>query len=260
MSNEDDFHELRRYGSGGMLAPVHDDQSGEHRFDVGHHGRDVAGWYPDPVGDHDLRYHNGVRWTGDVSTDGQRFVAPLVPPTDPTPRRTGTLALVAGIIAVAIAWIPFVCAVGIVFAVVAIVSGLRCRRDRAAHGAAIAGIVTGLAALLLAAVGTWLSFAIVREVIAFEDPGRHAIALDECVRVDDVTRASGTIENLEDDERSYVVTIDFEPGESGQVEVDDVGPGEVREFAIEEALRFPELNCTIVEVTGPFPFGIDIDE
>lgn len=34
----------------------------------------MPGWYPDPTRRYEFRYHNGQRWTADVSVHGQRFV------------------------------------------------------------------------------------------------------------------------------------------------------------------------------------------
>lgn len=36
-----------------------------------------ADWYPDPGGVHELRYHDGTRWTEHVSNHGRQSVAPL---------------------------------------------------------------------------------------------------------------------------------------------------------------------------------------
>ena len=38
--------------------------------------RYASGWYPDPTGRFDLRFHNGCDWTADVARDGERFVDP----------------------------------------------------------------------------------------------------------------------------------------------------------------------------------------
>ena len=37
----------------------------------------VSGWYPDPTGRFEYRYHNDQVWTADVASAGQRFVDPL---------------------------------------------------------------------------------------------------------------------------------------------------------------------------------------
>ncbi len=234
----------------------------EEERSVGH----IPGWYPDPVGDHDLRYHNGTRWTGDVSSDGNRFVAPLVaPPPSRTPT-SGTLALTCGVLALSTAWIPFVCVVGAVLAIVAIASGLRSRRYPRASGKATAGIAMGAVGLVLAIGGLWLSVVTVQALSRFDDPGPHEVELTDCAEVGTATSATGTITNLDDSSRSYVVEVDFvnDPATSldryAEVAVDDVDPGETREFAVDQDLRYSELDCVVSDVTGPYPFGIRVDQ
>lgn len=34
-------------------------------------------WYPDPSGRHELRYHDGARWTEHVSDDGHPALDPV---------------------------------------------------------------------------------------------------------------------------------------------------------------------------------------
>ena len=34
----------------------------------------MSGWYPDPAGRFELRFHNGEVWTADVASGGRRFV------------------------------------------------------------------------------------------------------------------------------------------------------------------------------------------
>ncbi len=221
--------------------------------------RNVAGWYPDPVGDFELRYHNGTRWTGDVSTDGERFVAPLAPPPAPSRRGRGTLALTAAVVAFAIAWIPFVCVVGAVFAVVAISLALRDRRDAASRAVATAALIVGSLALLMAAVGVWLSVVVLRAVDEYQNPGDYDVQIDACEEFDGGSRANGSITNLSKDERSYVVTVEFNDDRTADTNVDDVEPGQTVTFTVAEDLRFADLECRVSSVTGPAPFGFDLD-
>ena len=77
----------------------------------------MSGWYPDPTGRFEYRYHNDQVWTADVSSSGQRFVDPL--PTslrlDADGRNGLAVAgMVCGIAAVATTWIPFVVVVGVI--------------------------------------------------------------------------------------------------------------------------------------------------
>jgi len=45
------------------------------------------GWHADPEGTHEMRFHDGVRWTEHVSDAGEVSVAPMPPP--PPPDRSG---------------------------------------------------------------------------------------------------------------------------------------------------------------------------
>jgi hypothetical protein len=168
--------------------------------------------------------------------------------------------MVAGVVALAISWIPFVFVIGVCCALVAIVVGVQGRRDPSMRGASTAGIATGCAALVLAAGGAWLSVVVFRSAASFENPGRHDTVLDECAQVGDGTRATGSVTNLEDDTRSYVITVEFEPGRSSQIEVDDVAANETGDFVIDEDDVFNDLDCSITKVNGPYPFGVVIEE
>ena len=44
-----------------------------------------AGWYPDPAGRHEHRYHDGVAWTDHVADDGVAGIAPMPPTPGPPP-------------------------------------------------------------------------------------------------------------------------------------------------------------------------------
>lgn len=216
----------------------------------------AAGWYPDPAGEHDHRYHNGTDWTADVATGGVRGVQPLPPPPGRRPTtRSGTLPLVLGVVAMTVGWVPFVSFVMLAVAIVAIGLGVRRRHG---SGSAVAGIVTGSVGLVFSLAGVWLSVVIVTSIAAFERPGAHEAEITECVEVDGVTRATGTITNLESNEASYTVTITFDGTSTASTSVDDVAPGDEVVFVVEEDLRYAELECRIDEINGPRPFGLDL--
>ena len=217
----------------------------------------TAGWYPDPVGVHDLRYHNGQAWTGDVSTDGVRHVSaiPAVPGSQPT----GTAAMVLGIVSLCVGWIPFVSVVAFGTAIAAVVIGLRRRQFPGARGASNAGIITGLVGFVFAIGGTWLAFLIVDAVGRYEDPGPYAVDVVSCAEVDGVTRADGTISNLDGGTRSYTVEVSFDGERSETVEIDDVAAGDTVSFVAEQDFRFDELACEVTAVKGPRPFGLQTD-
>lgn len=217
------------------------------------------GWYPDPAGQHELRYHNGQRWTGDVSTDGTRHVSPLGD-NDGSPSASGpsgTLALVLGLVSMAVGWIPFVSVGAAGMAIAAIVIGLRRRHRPNARGASQAGIVTGAVGLLFACLGTWFTVVLVGAINRYEDPGDYRIDDLTCIEIDDVTRASGTITNLEAGSRSYTVEISFDGERSETTEIDDVAGGASQSFVVDEDFRFDDLVCEVSSVNGPRPFGID---
>jgi hypothetical protein len=217
----------------------------------------TAGWYPDPVGAHEFRYHNGQAWTGDVSSDGVRHVSPI--PAAPGTQPTGTAALVLGIVSLCLGWIPFVSLVAFGTGIAAVVIGLRRRRFPRARSASNAGIITGLAGFVFAIGGTWFTFLIVDAVVRYDDPGPHAIELVGCADVDGVTRADGTITNLDDGTRSYTVEVTFDGERSETVEIDDVEAGDTASFVVEQDLRFDELDCQVTSVKGPRPFGLQTD-
>ena len=98
-----------------------------------------------------------------------------------------------------------------------------------------------------------LDFAMMR----FNEAGDHEVKIVECAEVDNETSVVATITNLEGDRRSYVVTVELTSDESIELQVDDVEPGETREFFFVDDFRYAALDCKILEVTGPWPFGVN---
>lgn len=217
---------------------------------------ETAGWYPDPVGAYELRYHNGQSWTGDVSSGGVRHVSPI--PPAPETERSGTPALVLGIITLCIGWIPFVSLIAFGTGLAAVIIGLRRRHSVRHRSAANLGIVTGAIGLLFAIGGTWLAVVIVDAVAEYDDPGPHDIELTACGEVDGITEARGTLTNLDDGIRSYTIEVTFDGDRSESTQLDDVEPGTTASFSVEVDLRFDELDCAVTAVNGPRPFGLDV--
>ena len=231
----------------------------------------MSGWYPDPAGRYELRFHNGEVWTADVSTGGQRYLDRL--PIE-TPRRRGNgvavAAMVCGIASVVTSWIPFVVVIGLAAAIVAIVLGIvGLRRSRDSDGAgsgfAVAGIITGSVGVLAAVVGVVLSVLVIREINAFLDPGPVDGELTECaVDAGDVV-VRGVVENQSSRERSYSVLVDVNAGLDEwdeRFEVNDVPAGERAEFSGRlRATGLTEsdssIDCAIRSIDGPVPFGIE---
>jgi hypothetical protein len=236
--------------------------------------RYTPGWFPDPTGRFEVRYHNGVSWTGDVATNGQRFVdslnapgAPMAPipaagPVAGARNGAAVAALVLGIVAAATAWMPFVFVVGAICAVIAIalavVARRRARTGAGRGGMATAGLVLGIVAVPLAIVG----FLFTRIVLGMLDPGEYAVEVD-CGWVAGRASLEGTITNLDDEERGYLVLVRFvrEGTSSGlgdlTIQVDEVAPGATGTFTGGITTDVDAIDCEVVEVLGGVPFDID---
>jgi hypothetical protein len=227
------------------------------------------GWFPDPLGRHEYRYFNGSTWTPDVSDGGRRFVDPLgVAPGSQQPQVRGgngiaTAAMTCGIIALLLAFIPFIVVIGIVLGILAIVFGIRgLRRSRAVgrgRGFAVAGIVTGVLAMLAAIVGVVLSVLLYRTVVDFVEPGEHAVDAVTCTfDVRDAT-VEGELTNLSGTRRSYTVFATVRD-RTDFTTVDDLAPGATAAWRIDLRTDTVLTACDPdVTVNGPFPFGIEID-
>ena len=228
-----------------------------------------SGWFPDPLERYDHRWFNGTTWTSDVSVNGQRFVDPLG--TSPNPRsgggtsgnRSATAALVCGLVAVAIAWIPLIVVAGIVLALLAIVfgaKGIRQARDTGVgKGRAVTGLISGIVAVGLAIVGVFLTISVFREVIAYVEPGLRLVDDVACTVDGRDAVVEGTITNLDDEQRSYTVFVDV-GGRTEYDTVDDVDPGEVATWSVAVRTRTEVDDCDPeITVNGPFPWGIETD-
>ncbi len=243
----------------------------------------LPGWYPDPMHRFEFRFHNGTVWTADVSTGGVRYVDPLgLEPgaaghTAASAQTRGSglalASMILGIVAVTIAWLPFVVAVGAVCAVLAIVFAAislarSCdgsRRSRRSRGFAIAGLATGLVAAALCVVGVILSLAVVRAVDRYENPAANDVTVTGCQLDGSVATMTGEITNRSDHAADFGIRVAFtRPGtdnvhRQARVAVDDVGPGEVAEFKVFRTVQLDGVDCRITDVTGPLPFGLEID-
>jgi hypothetical protein len=238
------------------------------------------GWFPDPLGRYEFRYHNGEQWTSDVASSGNRAVDPLgVAPTPPTPavagppdagrpgRGFGIAALVLGISALLTSWIPFVVVLGLAATVLAIVFGvLGRRRSRVAgqpSGAATAGLVLGIIAVPMVVLGAFLTQRTWSEVQAYLEPGPHIVTADDPCTIDDgVVTYTGIIENLSDRDRGYTVQVRIRVDDRRtvlrQVTVDEIAAGEAGEWRMASLVRGSSVDCRVDEVFGPAPFGMPI--
>jgi hypothetical protein len=239
----------------------------------------VSGWYPDPTGRFEYRYHNDREWTSDVSTGGRRFIDSLDgggPAPTPTPVAAGgngiaLAGMVCGIVAVITSWVPFVGVVGLIVAVVGLALSIpalaRSRPSGHRRGFAIAGIVTSSLGVLFGILGIALSVLLFRAVERFDQPGANEARITDCSTQEDGTIvATGEIDNLSADERDYTVLVELAPGVTDRVAVQDVAPGATAEFTARgNTDRFSRTTtgttagCSVSSVDGPVPFGLDPD-
>ncbi len=235
-----------------------------------------AGWHPDPSGRYDFRYYNGQRWTSDVSVAGQRFVEPSVAPAmspvpqfDPANRRGLALAsFCVGLSSLLVAWLPFVFVLGIVGAIIAVVLGCiargRIRRNEAGgQGFVTAGILLSVAALAASVLGFMFTRVVLRELDDFLEPGPYDARIDNCNVNDRLATVEGSITNLDDEQRSYTITVEYRL--DGRrlaldiVKVSDVAPDATATFVASEFVDADDadstdLICSIETVTGPALF------
>jgi hypothetical protein len=240
------------------------------------------GWYADPLGRFELRYHNGATWTADVSTGGERFVDPLgldvaqqsghTARSDTTENaRTplATASMVLGIVAVATAWMPFVVVVGAVAALLALVFGMLAIRRAGPSGAgrsrAMVGVITGGSGLLAAVLGAVLTVVVLDVYDSYLNPPPHETVITSCEVVGSRAIATGRLENLGDDTSDFSVLIGFvrpgtdNPHRTTRVTLDDVEAGASATFDAERQVELDDIDCIVIEVTGPLPFGLALD-
>ena len=258
-----------------------------------------AGWFPDPLGRYEHRYFNGSVWTADVSNGGSRLVDPHgtapdvstggafpAPVTtiggayggdygggdygghEPPPRNgIAVAAMVCGIIASLIAWIPFLVVVGLILAILAVVFGIQgLKRAGAAErgrGVAIAGLVTGVVGLVLSVVGIWFTIVVWREVMAFVEAGPVSAEVTECRSDGAVVEAAGTLTNRSDKRRDYTLFVEVDGARGDRMlvgQLDDVAAGATVDWAVSDRARVAAGPCDAdLSVHGPFPFGIELD-
>ena len=249
-----------------------------------------AGWFPDPLGRYEHRYFNGSVWTADVSNGGSRLVDPhgtapqvsaggAFPPPfgavgavhgghEPPPSNgIAVAAMVCGIIAALIAWIPLLVIGGLILAILAVVFGIqglkRARTSERGRGFAIAGLVTGVVGLLLSVVGIWFTVVVWREVMAFVEPGPVSTELVECRSDGVVVDAAGTLTNRSDKRRDYTLFVEVEAARGDRVlvgQLDGVAAGATVDWAVSDRARVAAGPCDAdLRVHGPFPFGIELD-
>lgn len=237
------------------------------------------GWYADPIGRFDLRFFNGAGWTADVSDGGARFVDPhgIKPGPSRSPQPTASdssnsaanAAMTLGIISVAIAWLPFLVVFGVIAAVLALGLGWvglrRSSESGAGHSRAIVGIITGASGLVAGVLGVVLTIVVLGVYDRYVDPAPHEVAVQQCTLSGARATATGTLTNLGDETSDFSVVIGFarggtdNPQRTARAVLDDVEPGVPATFELERQVDLDDVSCVVVEVTGPLPFGLELD-
>jgi Protein of unknown function (DUF2510) len=260
---------LGEHGSGSVLRTVSPTSAGSNGS-----AHVQPGWYPDPNDRFELRYHNGTDWTADVSTAGERFVDPhgVSPVRTDTGGRTprATAAMVLGIVAIGIGWLPYLAVAGAVCALLAIALGLSARRAADASGSTIGasrariGITTGAVGIALAAVGIAFTVIVARAYERFVDPNPNTAQVTSCRSNGEIVNAAGELTNLGTSSGDFTVRVAVVRAgtdnvhRTGRVELDGVAPQATVNFELTIRAALDDVECRIVGVDGPLPFGIDI--
>jgi hypothetical protein len=100
---------------------------------------------------------------------------------------------------------------------------------------------------------------------AYVDPPPHEVAITSCELVGSRAIATGTLEHSGTDDTDFSVLIGFvrpgtdNPHRTARVALDGVAPGRPAEFEAERQVDLDDVGCIVIEVTGPLPFGLDLD-
>lgn len=251
---------------------------------VANDGGVQPGWYADPLRRFELRYFNGAAWTADVSNGGQRFVDPLgvavglrqesgrptpVPDSGSTVSSVATASMVLGIIAVAIAWMPFIVVFGAIAAVLAVAFGSvalhRSGPSDAGRSRAVVGLITGGCGLIVAVLGAVLTFVVLDVYDAYVNPPPYEATITSCEIAGSRAIASGRLANLGDNTSDFSLLIGFvrpgtdNPHRTSRIVLDNVEPDTLADFEAERQVDLDEVDCIVIEVTGPLPFGLALD-
>lgn len=233
----------------------------------------LPGWYSDPLGRFELRFYNGRQWTADVSTNGTRFIDPLGTQVHaeqpPTSDGMATAAMVLGIIAISTAWMPFLVVVGAIAAIIAMSLGFtalrRARQSGASRSRAIVGIATGASAMIAAILGVLLTVIVYGVYDDYIHPQPHETDVISCELVGSRATMTGEITNLGDSTTDFGISVAFvrsgthDVRRTASVQVSGVEPGDTAAFDAQGQVDLESIDCEVIEVTGPLPFGIELD-
>lgn len=177
-----------------------------------------AGWYPDPLGRFDHRWYDGTRWTADVSLDGVRRVDPAGIAPS-TEARPTTRRVPRAVLVLALV--------------------------------TLGGLVTGIAVIWSAVAG-------------FMDVAEHEAAVTTCAGDGASLSVAVDLTNTDTRPASFTVFVEVtgEPLDRTirnlTLGVDDLDAGASTTLSTDVDSTFTEVECAIVGVLGPLPFGVDL--
>jgi hypothetical protein len=109
------------------------------------------------------------------------------------------------------------------------------------------------------------SIAVLEAVDRYDNPAENRASIISCELEGSRAHVVGTIENFDDVDADFTIQIAFarpgtnNPHRVARAFVDDVAPGETAEFELDRQVGLSEVDCLITDVTGPLPFGLDIE-
>jgi len=133
------------------------------------------------------------------------------------------------------------------------------------RGRAVVGVATGTAGLLAAIVGVMLTLVVIDVYEAYVDPAAHVVTVTDCEVDGSRATVAGLLENRSSESADFSVLIGFARAGTDNVRhtrravLNNVAPGEQAAFELQQQVDLDEVDCLILEVTGPLPFGIALD-
>jgi hypothetical protein len=155
-----------------------------------------------------------------------------------------TAALVTGIIGLLTSWFVLGGVLGVIALVLGIVGVKKAREVSTGRGMAIAGIVLGILSIVVAiaviVAAKWLVDN-ADELFEEVDPSQYQLTREECRVNGSTLTASGTITNLEDKSRRYVITVNSTGG---------VGTGTFATAEPGQTVKWSILSSDVVDLDG----------
>jgi hypothetical protein len=177
-----------------------------------------------------------------------------------------TAAITCGLIGLLFAWMPVFVVIGGTLALLALIFGIRgLKRSRstgAGRGKAVTGIVTGSVGIALSIVGIIWTVSMIREVLAFIEPGAVSSQVTSCQIAEGEITVTATVTNLSERSRDYTAyaVMRWPRIDDLVTTADAVSPGQTRTIVLERIYAGDETTCEArLVVQGPRPYGLEMD-